>query len=254
MSNLVDIEIPIPGHVTRTDILCVVLPLYLACVTHPLGSSGSLPLRRWYFTRLSPSTSLYDSVHLVLEVIDLVRRHDFRIQDAIGRVFLNRIPEVDKSKPDSDRGLYTKLQRTFTDIRVRLIISIFCIVQYTKLCGYRGIPITFSICTMIFATWFIMETLFFAAYFLRSCRTPGPRPPSPLRHSTFAQSCILVFELLLIITVVTVDLFRKLGDTTEYCRRDESDEIICERWSKQYPLLVSGSYKTFTVTLPGFLG
>jgi len=40
------------------------------------------------------------------------------------------------------------------------ILTVICILQYVKLCGFHGIPMSFSLATGYFASWFINEIIY----------------------------------------------------------------------------------------------
>lgn len=101
-----------------------------------------------------PLTTFTDTLHLLLEIHHYATNS---LRAAIAYATPTRL-----SKTSDVSTLTTAAQ----DLGVRAIFAGECILQYAKLCGYHGIPLLFSIATVMFVSWLILETLLFATCFL----------------------------------------------------------------------------------------
>lgn len=171
---------PQTNLVTSWNIFWALLTLSLSCIVHPLGSACGFSPKYRQSIRTSPLISFADTIHLLGEVVAQYRSNrshpPYAAVDAIAWVLEERLRH---SAQVSDIGRLPDavLYVAFLDLRVRAIVAVLCILQYTKLCGYHGIPILFSISTMLFASWVVMEALFFigSLHLKREHRYPSPR-------------------------------------------------------------------------------
>lgn len=203
--------------ISRWDIFCVLLTLSLSCITHPVGSSCGFPQTFKTTVRINPFSTFFDSCHLLREV--LLCRSSLRLswRDAIHLTIVDRLNDnlgADRVVRDKDLNVVR------ADLRVRFVVVALCILQYTKACGYHGAPIFFSIATMLFVTWIVMEALFCAACVYRD-HTPyrpnlspaSPRSKLPLRAGVW--SFVLLSVALLAVSPVPVSsilaVFLNLG-------------------------------------------
>jgi len=153
------------------NIFWIIVPLLLACMTHPLGSAFGFDQIHRYQIRIGPLVPLLDALHLLYEIHHHYRtasrgRGIRRIYNAIGEVVEIRLQRNRKNEQDGD-GDPLGSSRIATLLRlveifvyntlIRYIFAAMLILQYVKLCGFHGIPISLSQATGYFASWFILE-------------------------------------------------------------------------------------------------
>lgn len=209
-----------PNVVSGWNIFWAILTLSLSCITHPVGSSCGFPRIFRHIVRINPFSTLFDSAHLLHEVVLC------HVVDQLGwRAAINQAV-VDRLK-DGDLGLVRDMDLKVVstgrhDIRVRSIVSVLCILQYTKVYGYHGTPIFFSVSTMLFVAWVVMEATFCHACFYhkimphRASLSSTPRS-SKLSLCTGVWSYILLATTMLAISPIpfaaildaTLDLTRR---------------------------------------------
>jgi len=145
-------------------------------MTHPIGSACSFdPIYR-YQIRVGPLILLLDTLLLFFEIHHHYRNASrgggiHRILNAIGKVVeirlqRNRIKaQDDDSDPQGSSQIATLLrlvERYVYGTLIRHIFTAMLILQYVKLFGFHGIPISFSLATGYFASWIIMEMIVLA--------------------------------------------------------------------------------------------
>jgi len=145
-------------------------------MSHPIGSAPSFdPIYR-YQIRVGPLILLLDTLLLFFQIHHHYRNAScgggiHRILNAIRKVVEIRLQRNRNKAQDDDRDtqgssqiatLLRLVERYVYDTLIRHILTAILILQYVKLCGFHGIPISFSLATAYFASWIIMEMIFLA--------------------------------------------------------------------------------------------
>jgi len=145
-------------------------------MTHPIGSACSFdPIYR-YQIRVGPLILLLDTLLLFFQIHHCYRNASrgggiHRILNAIRKVVEIRRQrnrnkaQDDDSDPQGNSQIATLLrlvERCVYGTLIRHIFTAMLILQYVKLCGFHGIPISFSLATGYFASWIIMEMILLA--------------------------------------------------------------------------------------------
>lgn len=173
---VVNTSTPISGW----NIFWTLLTLSLSCITHPVGSSCGFPRAFKSAVRINPFSTFFDSAHLLREVFLYRSSQHHSWHDALHHTVLERLnSNLTAARIVRDKDL--KVVRA--DFRVRFIVSTLCILQYTKLYGYHGTPLFFSISTLLFITWFILE-----ASLVTACLHHAPVPHRPIISPTHTLS------------------------------------------------------------------
>jgi len=153
------------------NIFWIIVPLLLACMTHPLGSAFGFDQIHRYQIRIGPLIPLLDALHLLCEIHHHYRTASRgsgirRIYNAIGEVVEIRLQRNRNNEQDGDGDplgspriatLPCLVERFVYNTLIRYIFTAMLILQYVKLCGFHGIPISLSQATGYFASWFILE-------------------------------------------------------------------------------------------------
>lgn len=177
-----------PTPVSGWSIFWTLLTLSLSCITHPLGTSCGFPRPFKTAVRINPFSTLFDSIHLLREILLYHSSHHLTWYEAIHHAITERL-----NANHTDRVLHDKdLKPIRAASRARSVIAVLCILQYTKACGCHGTPIFFYLSTTLFLSWVILETSFCA-----SLHTRNPhRPISSQYHTLPLRAGIWSFILL----------------------------------------------------------
>lgn len=220
MPDLVVNDSRSPNVVSGWNILWTILTLSLSCITHPVGSSCGFPRIFRNIVRINPFSTLFDSAHLLHEALlcDVADQLGWRA--AINQAIVDRLKDGDLGLVrDKDPKVISTGRH---DIRVRSIVAVLCILQYTKIYGYHGTPVFFSASTMLFVAWVVMEAMFCHACFYhktmphRASLSSTPQS-SKLSLRAGVWSCILLATTMLAILPIpfaaildaTLDLTRR---------------------------------------------
>lgn len=207
-----------PDVVTSWNIFWVLLTLSLSCITHPIGSACGFPPEYRHSVRANPLASLFDTGHFLYEIFNQCRSYPSKnLPEVIGLVVAQRLEHnIPSERMDQlPQAATSKLDASFLDLRVRAIVTLLCILQYAKLCGYTGLPFLFSVSTMLFVAWIVMEGFYFVGCL--DLRSPRPDlsaapsegglrilvPPIPRRSGVWLI-CLPVVALLIGLIVYTV--------------------------------------------------
>ncbi|RPA91402.1 hypothetical protein L873DRAFT_1819602, partial [Choiromyces venosus 120613-1] len=151
------------------------MPFALACMTHPIGSPCGLNEDYLQRIRIGPLMSLFDTLHLIYEICHHYHRNPgnttdviTRIQNAIrevvnGRLQRHRTEErtVDDGPPGNPQTAIPldRFEKPLYNTPIRHLFSAVLILQYTKFCGFHGVPMSFALATGYFVSWIIMEMI-----------------------------------------------------------------------------------------------
>ena len=119
--------------------------------------------------------SLFDTLHLLYEIYHHHCRHTVdgdsairRIQSATRVVVETRLRSHQTREHDNNSNLRSspqtatllyRFEKCLYNTPIRHLLSVVLILQYAKLCGFNGIPMSFSLATGYFASWIIMEMI-----------------------------------------------------------------------------------------------
>ena len=118
--------------------------------------------------------SLFDTLHLLYEI-----HHRYRSvgdgDSAISRVYnaIRKVVEMrlhlrwtrEQNNDNNPHGvqqtatLLYRFEECLYNTPIRHLVSAVLILQYTKICGFYGIPMSFSLATGYFVSWIIMEMI-----------------------------------------------------------------------------------------------
>jgi len=119
--------------------------------------------------------SLFDTLHLLYEIYHRYRNTGDDGDSIICqvRIATRKVVEMrlhrDRTKEQDDSSnpqggpqtatLFYRFEKCAYNTPIRYLFSAVLILQYLKLCGYHGIPMSFSLATGYFASWIIMEMI-----------------------------------------------------------------------------------------------
>ena len=156
------------------SIFWVIMPLCLACMTHPMGSACSFNAAYRHRIRIWPLVCLVDTWWLLYEIFHYYKNIEDgnsairRIHSAIREVVEVRLrrrqmrEHNNDSNPQSSQLIAIFLdgfERYVSHTGLRYLFLAVLILQYVKLCGFYGIPVSFTLATGYFASWIIMEMI-----------------------------------------------------------------------------------------------
>lgn len=202
---VVNTSTPISGW----NIFWTLLTLSLSCITHPVGSSCGFPRAFKSAVRINPFSTFFDSAHLLREVLLYKSSQHLSWHDALHHTILERLNDnltTGRIVRDKD------LKAVRADFRVRFIVSTLSILQYTKVYGYHGTPLFFSISTLLFISWFILEASLLTAS-LRRAPIPhrailSPTHTLPFRAGVWSFTFLAATLLALALARIPVAAFR----------------------------------------------
>ncbi|KAG0637307.1 hypothetical protein HOY80DRAFT_924549 [Tuber brumale] len=183
------------SQINGMGIFWIIMPLSMACMTHPIGSACGLEPAYRHRIRIGPLISLFDTLYLLYEVLDHCRNTG-DVSSAICRI-LNSIRKVvemrhrtrrdhNNSDPQGDQQTTTLLGRfeiCLYNTPIRHLLSSVLILQYVKLCGFHGIPMSFFLGTGYFASWIIMEMILLVGEGLGGDHATTERQRAPLEST-----------------------------------------------------------------------
>lgn len=118
--------------------------------------------------------SLFDTLHLLHEIYHRYRSTGDggsvfrRIHNATRKVVKGRLDSrwaIEQNNSSNPQGspqtatLLRRFEKCFYNTPIRHLFSAVLILQYAKLWGFHGIPMSFSLATGYFASWIIMEMI-----------------------------------------------------------------------------------------------
>lgn len=150
---------------------------------------------------MNPFSSLFDSLHLLREVAVCRASYPLSWSGAVHHAIMQRLDET-LGAARLVRDKHLKVVRT--DLRVRSVVAVLCILQYAKACGFHGVPIFFFLSTVLFVSWITMEVLFCAAclhgahipHRILLSTTPCPKPSLLAAAWSFPPLGVVLFALL----------------------------------------------------------
>ncbi|CUS10122.1 unnamed protein product, partial [Tuber aestivum] len=202
------------SEINGMSIFWIIVPLFLACMIHPIGSAcGFRPAYR-HQVRIGPLMSLFDISQLLYEIHsyygsapggDSIIR---RIRRTIREVVVVRLYRHLRSEQDDHSNLegasltaalLCRFEKAVYSAWIRDIFSIMLILQYVGRCGFYGIPVSFSLVTVYFISWIIMEMILLVG---KGCAAVDPRGVDPpTAHSSspiISKFAGIVFKLFLL--------------------------------------------------------
>ncbi|PWW73300.1 hypothetical protein C7212DRAFT_359459 [Tuber magnatum] len=162
------------SRVNGMSIFWIVMPLSIACMTHPIGSACGLEPAYRHRIRIGPLISLFDTLHLLYEIYRWCKNMGdvsgpiHRIRNAIREVVEVRLKRIraeghgsDGSPQDNPQAatLLCRFESCLYNTPIRHAFSAVLVLQYAKLCGFHGSPMSFSLATGYFVSWIIMEII-----------------------------------------------------------------------------------------------
>ncbi|CUS10123.1 unnamed protein product [Tuber aestivum] len=212
------------SEIKGMSIFWIIMPLFLACMIHPIGSACGFRAVYRHQVRIGPLMSLFDTLHLLYEIHSCYRSTPGgdniirRIRPAIHEVVVIRLHQrsgSEKDDPSNSEGapptapLPSRSEKTTHNTRARHLLFILLILQYVKLCGFYGIPISFSLATIYFVSWIIMEMILLVGEGCAAMDLSGADPPtadssSPIISGSYG---LLVFILQLVTTIIGATIF-----------------------------------------------
>ncbi|KAH7124528.1 hypothetical protein EDB81DRAFT_765346 [Dactylonectria macrodidyma] len=143
-----------PEPVNGINVFWILFTLCVACSIHPVGSSIGFATEHRRYVRILPLSAFIDTFYLFAECIQLARRQELSFPAAAFAVARQRLQETISPESKLVEALILILT---LDIRVRLLSNALLVFVYTKVWGYHGIPVSFTIATFYFSAWIGME-------------------------------------------------------------------------------------------------
>ncbi|KAG0137527.1 hypothetical protein HOY82DRAFT_649247 [Tuber indicum] len=274
------LDVPLPSKVEAAtsqingmSIFWIIMPLSMACMTHPIGSAFGLEPAYRHRIRIGPLISLFDTLHLLYEVLDHCRNTGDPIS-AICRIpnSTQKVVEMrhrtrrDHNDCDPQVGpwavtLLGRFETCLYNTPIRHLLSVVLILQYVKLCGFHGIPMSFSLGTGYFTSWIIMEMILLIGEGLGGGRaTTEPRqraPPGSAQSETptilkSVGRAVFLLQSITILTGVYMLLWKTQNDFKLLPRDGETVPSFILRLAAF--LTISSSLMYWADSMPLFIG
>ncbi|CUS10520.1 unnamed protein product [Tuber aestivum] len=260
------------SRINGMSVFWIIAPLSVACMTHPIGSACGLEPAYRHRIRIGPFISLFDTLHLLYEIHGShkstgdANNAAHRIRNAIRKVVEVRLKRIRTETHGAAQNPQGNLQATTLLCRfesclfntpIRHLVSLVLIVQYTKICGFHGIPMSFSLATGYFASWIIMEIILLVGDGHAKTEPPQaalPKPdssPGPIIPKLVGRAVFLLQSITVLIGVFML-LWKAQSDFKFAPKHGETAPSFDLRFASF--LLISSSLMYYADSMPLFVG